>query len=419
MLFVFLTVLIGCSQGFISQGDQALKNQNYQQASAYYEQALRQHPDNPHVQHALGQVHFHLGEYDRAEELLKAAQTKIPKDGTVVLYLGLIAEHRNDYADAAALYAKYLAENKKSPLESQIKGRLLYVKDNQLRQQVADAIKNEKEQAADTLLTGTVGVMPFSVPPKASENVTSLATGMAATLWYDLSSVKGLQVVERLQVKYLTDELAAADKGFVAKNSGPRLGKIVRAKNLISGNLDSPSVDKLSLQSGVVNTNAGTYSPAFSADEKFSQAMKLQKEMTLAVLDSLGVKVGGSARRALKKPPTESYDAFLAFSRGIEQYDRGEYGKADAFFIEAVRLDPSFDLASELHREAQMMQVAAVDLQKFGQIVLAGTSMKQNGNDKLGSELLEISGSDTDPRHDDLPTTTGGTGSATVTGTIR
>jgi tetratricopeptide (TPR) repeat protein len=419
LALLILTVIAGCSQSFMRQGDQALKGQSYQQALAYYEQALRERPDDPHVQHALGQVYYHLQDYDQAEKLLKAAQARIPKDGTITLYLGMIAETKNDYAGAAELYGKFLAANGKSPMAPEIKGRLLYVQNEQMRKQVAEAVKNENSLASQAPVERTVGVLPFSVPNKAGENTSALAQGMAAALWYDLASVKELQVVERLQMKYLTDELAAAEKGFVAKNSGLRLGKFVKAQHLVTANLDSPAADKLSLQTGLINTGVGSYSPAFAADDQFSKAMKVQKQMTLAVLDSLGIKLSGSARRDLKKSPTDSYTAFLAFGRGVDQFDRGDYGKADAFFVEATRVDPSFGLAKEFHSQAQLLQAGSVDLQRFSGVVLAGTSAQPSNADKVGSELLDLSNPDADPRHEDLPTTTTGTGTATVSGSVR
>jgi tetratricopeptide (TPR) repeat protein len=418
-LILMLAVTSGCSQSFLRQGDEALKKQSYQQALAYYEQALREHPDDPKVQRALGQVYYHLQDYAQAEKLLKAAQALIPNDGAVALYLGMIAETKKDFAGAAELYGKFLAANGKSPLAPQIKGRLLYVQNEQMRNEVAEAVKNEKSLASQTPAENTIGVLPFRVPDRAGEDVSSLAQGMAAALWYDLASVKELQVVERLQLKYLTDELAAADKGFVAKNSGPRLGKFVKAQHLVTANLDSPAADKLSLQTGLISTGAGTYSPAFAADEQFSKAMKVQKELTLAVLDSLGIKVTGSARRDLKKAPTDSYEAFLAFGRGVEQFDHGEYGKAAVFFVEATAIDPSFDLAKEFHSQAQSLQSGSVDLQRFSGVVLAGTSTRSSNSNGLGGELLDLSNPDTDPRHQDLPTTTSGTGSATVSGSVR
>jgi len=416
LALLLLMAIVGCSQSFLRQGDEALKKQSYQQALAYYEQALRERPGDPHVQSALGQVYYCLQDYDQAEKLLKGAQSRIPKDGTITLYLGMIAETKNDFAGASESYAKFLTANSKSPMALQIKGRLLYVQNEQMRKQVAEAVKNEKSLASQTPAEKTVGVLPFRVPDKSSDDVNSLAQGMAAALWYDLASVKELQVVERLQMKYLTDELAAADKGFIAKDSGPRLGKFVKAQHLVTANLNSPAADKLSIQTGLINTGVGSYSPAFAADDQFSKAMNVQKQMTLAVLDSLGIKLSGSARRELKKSPTGSYSAFLAFGRGVDQFDRGEYDKADAFFVEATRIDPSFGLAQEFHSQAQLLGSGSVDLQRFSGAVLAGSSAQPANAEKLGSELLDLSNPDADPRHQDLPTTTG---SATVSGSVR
>jgi tetratricopeptide (TPR) repeat protein len=419
LALLLLTAIVGCSQSFLRQGDEALKKQSYQQALAYYEQALREHPEDPKVQSAVGRAYYHLQDYDQAEKLLKAAQALTPNDGIITFYLGMIAETKNDFAGAAESYAKFLAIDGNSPIAPQIKGRLLYAQNEQMRNQVTEAVKNEKSLASQPPAKNTIGVLPFHVSGKASEDVNSLAQGMAAALWYDLASVKELQVVERLQLKYLTDELEAADKGFVAKNSGLRLGKFVNAQHLVTANLDSPAADKLSIQTGLISTGAGTYSPAFAADEQFSKAMKVQKELTLAVLDSLGIKVTGSARRNLKKAPTDSYEAFLAFGRGVDQFDRGDYGKAVAFFVEATRIDPSFDLAKDFHSQAQMLQSGSGDLQRFSGAVLAGMSAQPKDVGGLGSELLDLSDPDTDPRHQDLPTTTGGTGSATVSGSVR
>jgi hypothetical protein len=66
-----------------------------------------------------------------------------------------------------------------------------------------------------------------------------------------------------------------------------------------------------------------------------------------------------------------------------------------------------------------LLQAGSVDLQRFSGVVLAGTSAKPANGDKLGRELLDLATPDDDPRHQDLPTTTTGTGSATVSGSVR
>ncbi len=414
-----LILTVSCSQSYVAQGNQALKHQNYQQALAYFEQALQQRPNDPQVQRSMGQIYFHQGDYDQSEKLLKGAQTKIPHDGTVILYLGMIAENKKDYKTAADLYGKYLAANKNSSMAPQIRGRLLYVQNEQMRHDVDDAIKSEKSLATETGTGKTVGVLPFTVPQKSSDDVRALADGMAAAMWYDLSTVKELQVVERLKMNYINDELQASSTGFTAKDSGPRFGKIVRAQNLVTANLNSPAPEKLDMQGGLINTTAGSYSPAYNTQDQFSKAISVQKQLTLAVLDSLGIKVTGSALRDLKKAPTDSYNAFLAFGHGVEQFDRGEYALADNFFKEAARIDPSFGLAKEFHGQAVLMQAGSTDLQRFSVAVLAGLNSQTNGGNRADDELFEISGPETDPRHQDIPSPTSGSGSATVSGSVR
>lgn len=156
-LLLMLAVITGCSQSFLRQGDEAFKKQSYQQALAYYEQALHERPGDPRVQAALGQVHYYLRDYDQAEKLLKTAQTLIPRDGAITLYLGMIAETKNDFAGAAELYAKFLAANSKSSIAPQIRGRLLYVRNEQMRKQVTEAVKNERSLASQKPEENTIG----------------------------------------------------------------------------------------------------------------------------------------------------------------------------------------------------------------------------------------------------------------------
>ena len=396
-----------------------MKNANYQQALAYYEQALKEHPDDPLVQRDLGQVHFHLKEYDQAGKLLNAAASKLPKDGTTMVYLGMLAEAQDNFAGATQMYQKFLATNGSSKMAPQIRGRLLYVQDEKLRQQVADDIKKEKELAKETPPENTVGVLPFSYPAKANETLRSLAQGMAASMWYDLSTIKEIQVVERLQIKYLTDELAASEKGFSSKESGPRVGKMVQAKHLIRSSVDAPAPEKLSVQTGLINTNSAAYSPAYSADDEFGKALRVQKEMTVAVLDSLGIKIEGSKRRALKELPTKSYEAFLAFSRGVEQFDQGEFGKASAFFTEATKIDPSFTLARDFRVNSDLLVANGTDLSKFGNGIAARIRSESVTSGHGMDEVFNLATPGSDPRNQDQPTTTSGTGTATVSGSIR
>lgn len=420
MLLPMIIVIVGgCGQSTLRQGDEALQNSSYQQALAYYEQALQDKPNDPLALRALGRVYYHLKDYEQADKFLKEARSRLPKDGTTILYLGMLAEARSDFAGATEMYQKFLATNAKSKMAPQIKGRLLYVQNEKLRKQVAEEIKAENSLAKETPSDNTIGVLPFIVPQEADETLRSLAQGMAATLWYDLSTVKELQVVERLQLKYLTDELEVTEKGFSSKDSGPRLGKLVKAKHLIKASLDSPAEEKLSVQTGLINTGTSSYNPAYSADDDISKALRIQKEITLTILDSLGIKITGGERRALKKAPTGSYAAFLAFSRGIEQFDQGQYGKASEFFAQATKLDPSFDIARDYRDETRLLMTNSSDLGKFESGVQANVSAQTTQQQhNQADDLRNITTPPDDPRNQDPPIPSG-TGTATVSGSVR
>ncbi len=409
----------GCSQSHLQQGEQALAKQNYQQALDYLKIALQEKPGDARIMSALGRAYYHQGNTAEADKLITAAHQARPNDPVATLYRGMIAESNNDFASAEKFYRFYLENNRNTKATEPIRGRLLFVQNENLRRQVADAVKQEKQIGAETPDPRTIGVLPFAVHKSADETSRSLAAGLQAITWYDLSAVKELQLVERQQFQYLVKELQLAEKGFVANGSEPRLGKLVRAGKLVNGSVDKPSDNSVSLSSALVNTSAESYMPTFSKDDDLKRIMRLQKEMVLSVLDSLGIEMKGSRRQALKKPQTENYEAFLAFCQGIELHDRGEFDKAKASFERAERLDPNFGLAGQLADESGLIDANSGPLSSFsvGVIPTLNFDFAQTQFDPTG-DINTISAPTTDPRVQDTPQQINN-GSATVSGSIR
>jgi tetratricopeptide (TPR) repeat protein len=414
-----LLLIAGCAQSSLSQGEKALGAGNYQLAIDHLETALKQNPTDARVMRSLGRAYYHKGEYAKSETFLGEAQKSLPNDGIVVLYLGMLAENKKDFATAEKHYRSFLASNGKSSSAEAIKGRLLYVQNENLRQQVAEAVKQEDAISKEVPARNSVGVLPFAVEGTSDETTRSLATGLQTVTWYDLASVPELQVVERLEFKYLISELQLSEKGFSDKKTAPRLGKLVRAGQLVNANVNKPDANSFSLNSALVNTGNAAFTPTYGKDSKLKDAMKLQKDMVLAVLDSLGVEVKGSRRQALKKLPTENYEAFLAFSQGMELFDNGEYVKAKSMFERAIGLDPSFDLARDFSVNSVLLADNSGSLSTFDVKVLA-TTVQETGVvfDPMTHVLGITSPTATDPRTQDQPENNP-TGTATVSGTIR
>lgn len=419
VLLLGALALAGCSQSYLRQGEKSLAAKNYQQAIDYLESALKEKPTDARVMRALGQAYYHKGDNAQAEKYLVEAQKGLPNDGSTLLYLGLVAEAKGDFAGAEGHYRGYLAKNGKSKAAEAVRGRLLYVQNENVRQRVAAAVKQESALGKEQPTPNTVGVLPFVVGDKADETTRSLATGLQTVTWYDLASLPEIKVVERLEVNYLIDELELAEKGFSEEKSAPRVGKLVRADKLLNANVNKPSDNALSLSSALVQTGNAAYTPTFDRESKLKEALKMQKDMVLAVVDSLGIEVKGSRRNALKKLPTESYEAFLAFSQGMELYDKGDYQKAKTMFDRAISLDPHFELAERMSEDAFLISGNSGSLDHFDDIVLAsiGTQI-ETPYDPLVQVTTITNPTTQDPRTQEPPQT-GTVGTAVVGGSIR
>ncbi len=414
-----LLIVAGCSQSALRQGERALDSQNYQLAIDHLRVALQNKPNDARVQRALGRAYYHQNDIPQAEKLLSAAQQSLPNDPTVTLYLGMIAESRGDFAAAEKSYRNFLDKNGKSKAAPSIRGRLLYVQSEALRLQVADAVKRETEIAATAPAPNTIGILPFVTHRGVDETTRSLATGLQAVTWYDLSSIPELQVVEREQFAFLAEELKLTEQGLADPATAPRVGKIVRAATLLNASVDKPSDKNFSLNTALVDAGSAAYSPTYGRDGELKKVMQLQKEMVLAVLDSLGIEIKGSRRQALKKPATENYDAFLAFCQGIELQDDGDYLKAKAMFERAAEIDPRFTLASDLATEAGLIGENSGPLTTFQNVVVTNLTPDTPGGTYDPSFVINgvVTPVD-DPRNQDTPQQINN-GTATVGGSIR
>ncbi len=147
--------------------------------------------------------------------------------------------------------------------------------------------------------------------------------------------------------------------------------------------------------------------------------MKMQKDMVLSVVDSLGIDIKGSRRQSLKKVATENYEAFLAFSQGIELYDNGEFVKAKSMFDRAMSLDPKFNLARQFSTDATLIANNSGPISTFDTKIIA-TFTQDNGLvfDPVINIINITSPTTVDPRTQDQPQDNS-TGTATVSGTIR
>ncbi len=74
---------------------------------------------------------------------------------------------------------------------------------------------------------------------------------------------------------------------------------------------------------------------------------RMEKQLVLKIVDDLGIRLTQEERRQVMEIPTESMLAFLAYSKGLDAEDRGQFGEAYSSYQQAVQIDPEFSQAEQ------------------------------------------------------------------------
>src|SRR4051812_41390809 len=134
----------------------------------------------------------------------------------------------------------------------------------------------------------SVGVLPFTVAA-ADTLLQPLGYAMAEFMTTDLSRSSSLVVVDRLRTDAILRELDLVDKGVVDPRSAPRVGRLVGARRLIIGTIQSSPDANVEFRASLVDVTAGTVQPLVSARAPLDRAIDAEKELALRVFEQLGV----------------------------------------------------------------------------------------------------------------------------------
>lgn len=135
----------------------------------------------------------------------------------------------------------------------------------------------------------------------------------------------------------------------VDAKTAPRLGKLLAARLLVQGGFSATGEAaalndaQLRIDAGLTETTSGQPRGG-SADVTgpLTNLFGLEKELVYDLLHQAGIELTREERNAIGHPPTRSVDAFLAYSKGLDEEDRGRFAEARAAYSRAVALDPGF-----------------------------------------------------------------------------
>lgn len=352
LLTALAILLVSCSSGLYNRGKQDFDAGNYEDAILTFKKAAAVNPEKAANWRFLGMAYYHNEQYAEATDALKQASILDPDDGTSVLYLGMSYERMGMLRDAAELYRTYLDKNPDGKIADRVRHRARYLTDKVVQDEVQQLIADEKAIDTETLPDNTVAVVGFN-PGNLSTRYAPLARGLSELLVIDLSKVPELTLVERLKLQAILDELELTRSEYFDKDKVPRVGKLVGAGRLVSGQLSQPQQNELKLESGIIAVKDGFVDYPADVEGDLNQFFALQDSLAANILRSMGIPITEEIKQKLAERPTESFLAFLSYSLGLEYMDQGMFSLAEAQFENALKEDPNFQMAREAQGQVE------------------------------------------------------------------
>jgi len=333
----------------------------------------QRHPSDAALMTQLGMAHYEAKSYDRARDVLNSALAVDKRNYAATVYLGLAHEQLGELDQARASYNAAAALTTSDQQKAEITNRLALLTRKELQQAAQRAISQEAELSKQPPTENSVAVFPFRYVG-ADPQLQPLERGLTHLVITDLSRVSRLKLLERERVQTLVDELKLTEAGRVDPATGARSGRLLRAASVVQGSLqDVPAKEQLKLDANVVNATDASVVGSGSGADKLQQLFDVEKRVVFQLIQGMGIILTPAEQRAITERPTADMQAFLAFSRGLEAEDRGDYKAAQGYFNAALERDPNFRAAADsrtlndqLSSAAEITAPQLAGLQGFG-----------------------------------------------------
>jgi tetratricopeptide (TPR) repeat protein len=338
--FVTLALLSGCSS-YRGEVNTLMEAEDWSAATSRLEDIVESQPDDAWAWRQLGRARLKAGEPDRAVHALRESQALVPDHGYTLFYLATAHEELGQPETALRYYASCAAAPEISfSLRDHVKARTFYLNRLLYRQRARELIREPAPPEDNVLAVHSFTTSDTSAAYRA------LGKGLAVILISDLSKVRSIRLVERLEVQTLLDEIAMGrEADLVDDRTRARAGHLIGARRSVSGNILRTGTDDLRMSYYVVYNETGNLVGEASVPGQLEDFLALEKEIVYGIIDVLGIDLTEFERREIGKIPTTSYPAFLAFCQGVDLEDRGDYFQAYDKYQQAISMDPGFEAA--------------------------------------------------------------------------
>lgn len=351
ILFITLLLMIGCSSGRYTVADRFMKSNDYQSALKEYLQLAQMNGSlsiSRDVRALTGAMiaYYEIGNYKNSFAIGKQILSIDRYNSSAIFYAGMSLEMLNRKSLAKKVYRFYTSLSRFDPYYKLIKAKFNQLVKDEIEQRVAMAIKMENNISMDQIDPNAIAVLYFyNVVDDPEWN--SLSKGLAEMMITDLSQVKDLKVLERIYLQKLIEEMQLGLSGLADEKTAPRMGRLMKANNLINGAFAIKAGHNLTITSNLLDVKDGTSVQTKEFNGDVNGIFEIEKEIVFAAIDQLGIRLTDEERKKIGITATHNFEAFKAFCSGLDQYDLGNYSSAVLYFQQAINFDPNFMLAHD------------------------------------------------------------------------
>jgi len=381
--FLFLIFISGCLT--IAYIDDPEK---YEDQINELKTQINNNPDNYEAVRDLGIIYFKTTDYENAQLLLKKAFGKNENDEQTILYYGLTLEFLQLRDEAIQIYCNYTNLSPLSAFCSKIEGRYRWLTRQQMQDEMRTLLLQETQLTEERIQPGKIAVFPFRLIT-GNADYSSLGRGLAEMIITDLSQVKKIELIERERIQSLLDEMALGQTGLVDEKTAPKFGKLLGAGKMVHGSFSIPDEDNITLDAAFWDIQNKHFPTFTSQNDALGNLFKLEKDIVFKVIDNMGIQLTMEEKQNIQRIPTKNMQAFMAYSKGLEEKDKGNFNASFEQFNAAATIDPGFSEAKENSSQVNSENQSSGTKEHFAGVSGSVRSLSTS-TDRLVVERLRI-----------------------------
>lgn len=341
LVFLAVALLAGCQMMLTHvKATKAMHEGRYDESISLYKEVLKTNENNVEALKGLGEAYLRIKRVPEAAATLEKAHRLDPDDKVAGINLGLAYSLSEDYDKALQVWRPYVEKEPDSNLSAVIRKQMTLALYKDAAKKAKAAVSQEAALQAAPGEPHALAVTYFSDKGLAAQS-RPLQKAMAAMLITDLSKAKSLKVVERIRLQKLLEELQLGTSGLVEDKTAPRVGRLLGAGKIVTGNMMGVGGDKLDVKGLLTNVPTGGEVGRQDASGLINEFFKIEKAIAFGILKDMGVQLSKEEEATIGRYATQSYPGLLYYGEGLDAQDRGEWDKAVAIFQKCVKEDPT------------------------------------------------------------------------------